>query len=252
MVVLPKKEDELFPFWSLVDTLVEKKIKDIVTPGQYRLFDSCRRKLVCLWYIHKRIFELYSKYTGLGKELLSSPEKEIKQLVYIKPLGPHEYRYDAYWEAIEFEHLLSQAKACTDIFARAVGVFFKNSASNLQKLEKVLERVRGENKDIARKILIQIDNNKKYLKGIILPPDQHNKNQSLRDLLTHYESLDVWFKIRLRGGKGDVGVFGGFVDTRGIMVPNFKAINISQALWFGVKRMVEGSFAVLAKVNLRY
>lgn len=50
-----KKSDELFPFWSLVDTLVAKKIKDIVTPGQYRLFDSCRRKLTCLWYIHKRI-----------------------------------------------------------------------------------------------------------------------------------------------------------------------------------------------------
>lgn len=251
MVVLLKKEDELFPFWSLVDTLVEKKIKDFVTPGQYKLFDSCRRKLTCLWYIYKRIFELDYKYARLGEELLTSPQREIEQLVYIKPIGQNEYRYDAYWEAIEFEHLLSQAKACADIFARAVGSFFKNNASNLQKLEKVLERIRGENKDSAKKILIQIDKNKKYLKGIILSPEQHTKNQSLRDLLTHYESLDVWFKIRLPGGKEDAGVYGGFVDTRGIRVQNFKAINISQSLWFGLKSMVENSFAILAKVNLR-
>lgn len=249
-----KLKEELFPFWSRVDTLVEKKLKQILAPGQYRYFDSCRKKLNSIWYIFKRISELDSKYVKLGEELLRSPEAELKQNVYLQPVGEHEYRFEAYWEASEIEHLFFQAKACADVFAKAVGsVFGKDLPKNVPKLIKILERVRAaDKKDTAKRILIEIDDNKQYLRGIILPPEQLNKSQkSLRDISTHYERLNVYFRIRLPGGNGKAGVFGGFIDTRGVLLQNFKAINVSRNLWFGLNRMIERSFAILAKVSLR-
>jgi uncharacterized protein YaaR (DUF327 family) len=251
MNILQKLEDELYPFWTQrVNDLIEKDLSCNVSRGSLNFFIDCWSKFKSVWYIHKRIKEFDSKYTKLGEALLKLPEDRIKKLPYVQNIGKHEYRYEAYWETVELEHLFFQAKACADIFAKAAGsVFEKSAPKNIPKLIKILQKVKDSGKkDKARKILEEIERNKRYLRGVILPPEQLNRHQkSLRDISTHYERLDVWFKIRLPEGDGDPGVYGGFIDTRGVRLQNFKAVNISQSLWFGLKKIIENSFAILSK-----
>lgn len=248
---LQKLEKELYPFWTQdVNNLIEKELSHIATSNRLKLFIDCWAKLKSVWYIHRKIKELDDRYMKLGEALLKLTEDQIKQRPYIQPIREYEYRYEAYWEATEIEHLFFQAKACADIFARAVGsVFGESLPKNISKLIKILQVVRcSEKKEKAQKILKEIEKNKKFLRVVILPPEQLNKNQkSLRDISTHYERLDVWFKIRLPGGRYESGVFGGFINTRGVLVQNFKAVNVSQDLWFGLKRMIENSYAILAE-----
>ena len=248
---LQKLEKELYPFRTQdVNNLIEKKLGHIVTSSRMKLFTDCWTKLNSVWYIHRKIEELDGKYMNLGEALLKLKEDQIKQRPYIHPIKEYEYRYEAYCEAGEIEHLFFQAKACADIFARAIGSVFATSLpKNISKLIKILQVLRcSEKKQKAQKILKEIEKNKKFLRGVIMPPEQPNKNpKSLRDISTHYERLDVWFKIRLPGGRHESGVFGGFINTRGVLVQNFKAVNVSRDLWFGLKRMVENSYSILSE-----
>lgn len=250
---LQKLETELYPFQvQYVKDLIEKKLGCIVSHGGLTFFIDCWTKFKSVWYIKKKIEELDDKYTKLGEALLMLPEDQIKQRPYIQPIGEHEYRYGAYWEASEIEHLFFQAKACADIFAKAIGsAFGKNLPKNIPSLIKVLRSVQGNGKkEKAQEILKEIEDNKKFLRGIIMSPEQPNKNQkSLRDISTHYERLDVWFKMRLPGGRGEPGVYGGFINGRGVRLVNVKVINVSQDLWFGLKRMIETSYTIIAENN---
>jgi hypothetical protein len=267
MDTLQKLEVELFPYcYSDGKTLV-KKIKKIVTPGQYKFFDSCRKKLSSIWYIYdKRIKVLNSKYTELGEQLLKLSKGQIETKPFIYQIDEEnkskhyyeffdesEYYYEAFLEAIEVENLFFHAKACADVFAKAVGsIFVKEGApNNVKKLIKLLEEVKGEKKYKAQRILKEINKNKRYLRGVIFPPEQENKEQkSLRDLAIHRESMYVYFKIRLPGTKYDTGVFGGFIDTRGVLVQNFGVLDISGKLWVGLKNMIVKSFDILAGYKL--
>lgn len=82
----------------------------------------------------------------------------------------------------EFEAFLFQAKACLDMFAKSVGMIYKQTPSKIGRLRNILKRLEG--KPLASEILTIIDKN-----SWIVDFESEEGRRSLRDIVTHYGTL---------------------------------------------------------------
>ena len=186
----------LEPYCDPVDRIIQQRLCPLITPRGRRHFEACRYKLKAVWYLKSSVVDLDKEYGTLIDGQLTTGNLDNL------PLNEDGSRsYYPFFEALEFENLLSQAKACLDYFARAVGSQFDQNPSKLSKLQKVL-RQSERSADLAVRsaasgILQVIAIYKPRLVGVVLDPGRNRK--SIRDLVSHYEQAPIHFRIKGSG-----------------------------------------------------
>jgi hypothetical protein len=180
-------EDQLEPYWEELDGLVQEKIRSAVRAAHFKYFDACRLKLKALWYINSRVEDLDLKYGRLVDSFLNQEtfDRFAKN-------DDGSWSYFPFFEALEFENLLNQGKACLDCFSKAVGSSFGELPNNVSKLEHVLRSNKGKNhrrSTQAYKLLQKIAEARNRLDGIVLDPG--NGKKSIRDLVSPREHASI-------------------------------------------------------------
>jgi hypothetical protein len=113
-----------------------------------------------LWYIQQNVEALDNQYKKFLQ--LCITENALHKLSLT---GDKEcYFYFPFYEALEFENLLSQGKACLDCFSKALGSIYNENPNNIDKLLNVLKL--QSKTDIIDKTLSFI-NEKDRLHGVI-------------------------------------------------------------------------------------
>lgn len=199
--------DRLEPFWEDVDGLVDGELKAVLPPEQYLRFDACRTKMKALWYRRSRVAELDEQY-GHVVDDLRSQRSAVDRL---PRNGDGSRSYRPFSEAMEFEDLLDQAKACLDTFSLGVGMVSRGSTSladvpsNLSALANALRQRRKAGQAVAD-LLSRIEQAEGRLKGLVLDPgdkgqtNPDRRKKSLRDLIAHREGACIEFRIS-EGGR---------------------------------------------------
>lgn len=242
-----RARDKLEPFWKWeIDGVVEDVIKHIVSPGKFKFFAACKFKAKVLIFSKWEIDKWDLKYKRFVS--LCIKEKNFKYFEKIPPYAP--YRSSSYYfppfEAMEFENLLFQGKACLDCFAKAIGsLFVKGPPNNIDDLAKLLSA--KANKNARASAVLKVIEMKEKLRGVILDPHGKNK-KSIRNLITHYERIPVGFPI--------------FTDKKGKMTTsqgaqiimrhpemghlyNYSAVIIAGNVWYYTTEILKRSFQAL-------
>lgn len=231
----------LEPYYGDVDGIVDNVIKGAVTKGQLKHFEACKFKVKALWYIKDKIEELDNRY--LKSVSLCMEEENFSHFVKLPSDTGYEYEYFPFFEAIEFENILSQGKACFDTFSKAVGSLFNECPNNLEKLEVVLKHNVAKRDKRAGEVLKTIHFADK-IKGVILDPKVGNK-KSIRDLISHQEKANIKFLVsKNKDGKFTCskGALLGFRHPQMVLLNNYLVNNIASAIWYYTMITVEKSF----------
>ncbi|MFH0886734.1 MAG: hypothetical protein V1843_01055 [bacterium] len=237
---LIKYKDKLEPHYGNLDRIVEKIIRPKVSPGQFKYFEACRFKIKAIWYINNKIEELDNEY----KEFLNicMKEKILDKIQLTKHLNY--YTYFPFYEAIEFESLLTQGKSCLDCFSKAIGSMYNETPNNIDQLIKVLES-KKQNEKVVR--ILSFISNKYKLEGVIIDP-KTTKKKSIRDLISHRERADIAFYLREDDNTGTYTMSNGaMINMRHKEIPrlkNYLVYNISSHVWFTVLGIVENCFKI--------
>lgn len=222
-------EDELEPYWEELDGFVQEKIRSIVKPSHFKYFEACIFKLKALWYIHSRVEDLDVKYGNLVDTFLDQKlfDRFVKD-------SDGTFSYFPFFEALEFENLLNQGKACLDCFAKAAGSTFGDSPNNISKLESVLKPRRSQ---IASQLLHKIEVSKRHLDGILLDPKKGKK--SIRDLVSHREHASIRFRIDAAGRSRHAIVRSDHPEV--VRLSNYHVTEISTRVWYHTRQLVAES-----------
>lgn len=234
-------KDDLEPHYSNLDHIVEDIIRPVIPTKRFKYFEACGFKLKAIYYIQNKIETLdsqYKKFLSLGiaenalHKLTLSGDKEC-------------YFYVPFYEALEFENLLSQGKACLDCFSKAIGSIYTESPNNIDKLMNVLKSQPKNHK--IDKLLSFIEESDR-LNGVIIDP-KSNKKKSIRDLISHRERVDIFFSIRLDHDTGNYVLSdGALVNMRHPEIsrfPNYLVTEISTKVWFLLLGIIENCFKIL-------
>jgi hypothetical protein len=161
-------KDVLEPHYDNLDQIVEDIIRPVVPTKRFKYFEACRFKLKAIYYIQNKIESLDSQY----KKYLSLCIAE-NNLHKLRLSGDKErYFYIPFYEALEFENLLSQGKACLDCFSKAIGSIYNESPNNIDKLINVLE-LKPKNHKIDK--LLSFIKESYKLNGVIIDPKSNKK-----------------------------------------------------------------------------
>lgn len=233
-------QDQLEPYWEELDGLVQEKIRSAVKAAHFKYFDACRFKLKALWYINSRVEELDLKYGQLVDSFLD--QETFDQFVKSKDGS---WSYFPFFEAVEFENLLNQGKACLDCFSKAVGSTFDELPNNVSKLEGVLKSNEGKNHRRSRqahKLLQKIAEARSRLGGIVLDPG--NGKKSIRDLVSHREHAAIHFRISPPQGRSPNALVKS--DHPEIArLQNYRVTEISERVWYYTRKLVVESLPLL-------
>jgi hypothetical protein len=233
--------DELEPYWEEVDGLVQEKIRFVVAPAHFKHFDACRFKLKALWYINSRVEDLDLRYGQLVDSFLNQETYDR----FVKG-DDGSWSYFPFFEAVEFENLLTQSKACLDCFSKAVGSTFGELPNNVSALERVLRSKQSDNNRRtaqAEKLLQKIDEAKDRLTGIVLDPGNDGK-KSIRDLVSHREHASIHFRITRAQQRSSNALING-AHPEIVRLPNYRVTEISETVWYHTKKLVEESLPLL-------
>lgn len=233
-------EDQLEPYWEELDGFVQEKIRSAVKAAHFKYFDACRFKLKALWYINSRVLDLDLKHGRLVDSFL----KQEKSDRFIKNDNGSS-SYFPFFEAVEFENLLNQGKACLDCFSKAVGSTFGELPNNFSKLEHVLKSNEGKNHrrgTKANNLLQKMAAARNRLDGIVLDPG--NGKKSIRDLISHREHAFIHFRItQLQRRSPNALVKSDHPEIA--RLPNYRVTEISETVWYHTRKLVEESLPLL-------
>ena len=233
-------EDELEPYWEEFDGLVQERIRSAVRAAHFKYFDACRLKLKALWYINSRVEDLDLKYGQLVDSFLTQETSDR----FVKN-DDGSWSYFPFFEALEFENLLNQGKACLDCFSKAVGCTFGELPNNISKLENVLKSREGKNDrrgKQAYKLLQKIAQARNSLDGIILDPGKNKK--SIRDLVSHREHASIYFRIT-QSQQRSPNALVRHDHPEIARLRNYRVTEISETVWYHTKKLVEESLPLL-------
>lgn len=239
-------EDELEPYYDNLDHIVEEIIRPKVSDNQFKFFEGCRFKLKSMWYILKRIEKLDNEYKNYLELCKAKNVLENLSFSKRKDWGEEYKLYFPFYEAVEFENLLTQGKACLDIFSKAIGSLYSpyGIPNNLKKLTSVLQSHSHEDERIHK--LLQFIEHGHRLHGIIIDPIDNKK--SLRDLVIHYEKADIFFTLRWDTETKEYIISpGAQVNMKHpelARLQNYLVAEIANKLWFLVLGIVEKCFSV--------
>jgi hypothetical protein len=244
-VTIEELKDILEPHYDNLDHIVDDIIRPRVREGQFKLFDACRFKIKSIWYIQKRIEELDNQYKDFLLLCISENALAKLSLTQNKDWDAEHLFYFPFFEAIEFENLLAQGKACLDSFAKAIGTIYNFSSlpRNLKGLIRILESKSGDPKVAS---ILEFIRHEHKLRGVIIDPVREGQ-KSLRDLIIHYGRADIFFSIRKdEKGKHNLS-HGALVNMKHPQIaklPNYRVTEISSKVWFLLLGIVENCFKV--------
>jgi hypothetical protein len=245
-MTVKKLKDALEPHYDNLDYIVDDIIRLKVPEGQFKFFDACRFKVKSIWYIRKRIEELDNDYLKFLSLCISEDSLEELSLIKNKDWGEEYYLYFPFFEAIEFENLLAQGKACLDCFSKAIGSIHSPGALP-RKLKSLINFLESKSEDKKISKMLEFIRNAHRLYGVIIDP-LSNKEKSLRDLLTHYERVDIFFTIRMdKDTREYVLSDGALVNMRHPRITrfsNYRVADIADKMWFLLLGIVENCFKI--------
>ncbi len=236
------------PNYDELDGLIDEIVNSgRVSELQAKYFEACRFKVKALWHISKRIEAFDSRYREYLSICIGEGELEQMQLKKVTESQESVYTYFPFFEAVEFENLLSQAKSCLDCFAKAVGSIYNESPNNIDSLSKVLRE--NHLNETTKKLLAFIDESKR-LHGVVIDPKKGGK-KSIRDLIAHRERIDIFFIIRKStDGASCTLSEGALLNMRHrefVLFPNYLVLNVSLKVWFLVLGILQNCFRVLVQ-----
>jgi hypothetical protein len=240
--------DDLEPHYDELDVLVDKIVNSgKVSASQSKYFEACRFKVKVLWYISQKIESLDRQYREHISAYTGSEDLSDLKLHKIEDRQSDFYIYYPFFEALEFENLLSQGKSCLDCFAKAVGSLYRESPNNIDTLSRVL---RENHLDETTKQLLDFIDESKRLHGVIIDPNKGGK-KSIRDLIAHRERIDIFFVIR-KDAAGKIASIseGALLNMRHcefMRFPNYLVRDVSSKVWFLALGIVQNCFKVLAQ-----
>lgn len=234
--------DQLEPYYGNLDHIVEDVIKPSVKKGIVKYFECCRFKLKTIWYTDRRIHEWDEKYKEYLSECISSNAVGQLSLTVKSQKRDTVQCYFPFYEAIEFENILSQGKACLDCFSKALGSMYDQSgANNISKLQKVLESNRHKEKVDE---LLDVVSETNRLLGVLIDPKAGKK--SIRDLINHRERVNIYFSLRENNGSYTLS-HGALLDMDHPEIPllrNYLVTNISAKIHTLLSGVIEKSFRI--------
>lgn len=236
----------LEPHWDEVDRIVENELGGYFNMKQYKYFRATNFKLKALWYLKGNVENLESQYRDFLRERLRQGCLDEFSLG-----GGGLLTYYPFFLALEFENLLTQAKACLDCFSKSAGTIFGDSPSKLSKLEVVLDQRKcckdTEKAELADEILRHVKANRSFLNGTVLDPGTGNK--SIRDLISHYQEVPVHFEIR--GANTISHALVRFDGAPIIHLPNYRVVWISKQVWLQCRNIVLKSYRAIRNFKRR-
>jgi hypothetical protein len=241
-------ETSLEPHYDELDIFVDNIVSSgKISASQAKYFEACRFKVKALWYISQKIESLDRQYREHLSTFSGDEEHSELRLKKIEDRQGDFYIYYPFFEALEFENLLSQGKSSLDCFAKAVGSLYRESPNNIDALSRVLRENHLE--ETTKQLLDFIDESKR-LHGVIIDPNKGGK-KSIRDLISHRERIDIFFIIRKdSAGKINFISEGALLNMRHrefVRFPNYSARDVSSKVWFLVLGIVQNCFKVLAQ-----
>ena len=232
--------DSLEPYWEEVDGIIENDLKPVVPPKYFKHFEACQFKLKALWYLRSRVSELDEKYGQLVDSFLAR-----ENFSRFTPEDDSSWSYFPYFEALEFESLLSQGKACLDCFSKAVGSAFGDLPNNLSRLIAVLRKKReGGMAGIASDLLNKVTAAETRLKGIVLDPDRQGK-KSIRDLISHRERASIHFRISRTGRTNFALVRRDHPEL--VKLPYYRVTVLSDRVWYQTHKLIAECFPIFLR-----
>lgn len=233
-------KDNLEPHYDNLDHIIENIIRPAVSDGKFKYFEACRFKIKSIWYIERKIETLDDQY----KKFLSLCISE-NALYKLKLSGDKDcYFYFPFYEALEFENLLSHGKSCLDCFSKAIGSVYDESPNNIKSLINVLKS--KPRNDRIDKLLSFIEEAER-LHGVIVDPKTNGK-KSLRDLINHRERVDIFFNLRMDQDTGKYALSKGALlnmkHPEIIKFPNYLVTEISTKIWFLLLGIIENCFKI--------
>jgi len=242
-------KDNLEPYYHNLDHIVENLIHPVVSKPEFKYFEACSSKIKAIWYIKNRIEDLDTQYKRYLSLCISENALDKLSLIKNEDLGEDYDSYFPFFEAVEFENLLSQGKACLDCFSKAIGSVYGESPNNIDKLINVLK---SKPKDSKISKLLSFIQRSDRLRGVIIDPKTHKKTHkktSIRDLITHRQKIDILFAIHTDTKTGNYILSdGALLNMRHPSIcrfPNYLVTNISDRVWFLLLGMIENCFKVL-------
>lgn len=232
--------DGLEPYYSNLDHIVDDIIRPMISKKRFKYFDACRFKIKAIYYTQKKIEALDRQY----EEFLSLciAENALGELALTGDADC--YLYVPFYEALEFENLLSQGKACLDCFSKAIGSIYDESPNNIDKLANVLKS-KPQNHKIDR--LLSFIKESERLNGVIIDPKSKEK-KSIRDIISHRERIDIFFSMRLDHHTEK------YVLSKGALLnmkhpeilrfPNYRVTEISAKVWHHLLGIMENCFKI--------
>jgi len=232
--------DQLEPYWEDLDGLIKEGIKSVVRPMHYRYFTACSLKLKALWYIQSRVGDLDLKYGQLVDSLLKQGTFDR-----FSKNSDRTWSYLPFFEALEFENLLNQGKACLDCFSKAVGSTFGELPNNISKLERVIKsdgsKKHGRSAQASKLLLHNIVVARTNLDGILLDPG--NSKKSIRDLVSHREFVSIHFRIAQSHRSATALVRSDHPEI--VRLSDYRVTEISERVWYHTRKLVAESLPLL-------
>jgi hypothetical protein len=247
-----KLKDELEPYYDNLDHIVNDIVQPKVRGDQFKLFDACRFKIKSIWYIQKRIEELDNQYKDSLLSCIAENALAELSLTQNKDWGAEYFFYFPFFEATEFENLLTQGKACLDSFAKAIGSIYSPGGlpKNLKGLIRILESKSG---DLKVDKIIEFIRHEHKLRGVVIEP-LRREQKSLRDLVIHYGRADIFFSIRRdKEGKYNLSQ-GALVNMKNphiAKLPNYNVTEIAAKVWFLLLGIIENCFKIQFEDNAK-
>lgn len=233
-------KDEFEPYYDNLDHIVEEIIIPSVSEGIAKYYECCRFKLKSVWYTERRVQEWDDKYRSGLLECISSRELGHLRLTEMSRKGNKAKCYFPFYEAMEFENLLSLGKSCLDCFSKALGSMYEQKApNNISKLITVLETNSNQPKAVE---LLDVVKNLNRLLGVVIDPKAGKK--SIRDLINHRERVDIFFTIREIDGDYTLseGALLNMDHPELPMFPNYRVTNIGAKIHALLSGVIEKSF----------
>jgi len=225
----------LEPYWEAVDGLIDENVRPIVEPTHFGHFEGCQVKMKALWYLRSRVEELDAEYGRVVDALRSGGD-----LSHLPRSQDGARLYFPFFEAVEFENLLIQAKACLDCFSLAVGRVFQNRSGNLAALMNVLRKAGPRGGELLR----HTESAEARLTGIVLDPG--GKKKSIRDLIAHRERAFIHFRVGAYG-RSDHALLA-FDHPLTARLPNNNVTVVANEVWYATRTLVSESLPLVLRL----
>jgi hypothetical protein len=233
-------KDALEPPYNNLDHIIEDIIRPMISVEKFKYFEACRFKMKAIYYIQKKVETLDSQYRKFLSLCIAKDALHKLSLTASKDC----YFYVPFYEAFEFENLLSQGKACLDCFSKAIGSMYNESPNNIDKLVNVL-KLKPKNHKIDK--LLRFIRESYRLNGVLIDPMSKGK-KSIRDIISHRERIDIFFSIRLDRNTGKYVLSdGALLNMRHPEIsqfPNYFVTVISAKVWYLLLGIIENCFKV--------